>query len=59
MSKQDEWRWRIYKSKMSMKEFCEKYEISQAQLSDWIRGRRKPRSSSIDKIEAFLEDLGV
>lgn len=60
MSKEIEsWKWRIYKAKLTQAQFCERFDIAPGQLSDWLTGRKKPKKTSIEKIESHLKELGV
>lgn len=54
-----DWRWRIVKNYGTQKAFCKKYDISATQLSEWIKGRKKPREQNIQRIELLLNCGGA
>lgn len=53
------WRWRIVKKYGTQKAFCEKYDLSETQLSEWITGSKVPKEHNIERIELLLNCGGA
>lgn len=53
------WRWRIIKAGLTMERFAINTGRRQSQMSDWVRGHKKPKPESIDAVEKDLKNLGV
>lgn len=53
------WKWRIVKAGLTQAEFCERFKLTNSQLSEWLTGKKKPKDHNIEKIESYLKELGV
>lgn len=53
------WKWRLHQAGVTQKEFCQRFGFAEGLFSDWVRGRKQPKYSSIDKVESALKELGV
>ena len=52
------WKPRV-KSKMTIQQFCEKYDFDNCTFSQWVNGHQMPTAANIINVESALKDLGV
>jgi len=53
------WRWRIAKAGLKQYEFCAMVEVSESNMSLYLKAKKSPRALTIEKIESKLLELGV
>lgn len=59
IDKVKEWKWRIYKAGLTQIKFCERFGLSESQLSEWINETKTPKAHNVEKVEGYLKELGV